>query len=167
MSNKRKRKEQRGESNPYRNSHELMPGQRTIRRLFDITYVCPLCQEIHETHQYITLPADNLDDFRATAVRRLKEPELAGHVVTTDSELHHREKGDFEELLQKKNGTVLVSAVLNVEMTHESNYTCDDCGHAFKTIAEHRIHMGVDPVTSRHTPEGQGIPACRVSQEEQ
>ena len=89
MSRKRKPSRQRGESNPYRNSHDNMPGEKTIRRLFEITYICPLCQGAHETHQYVTLPADNLDDFRAHAVRRIREAELTTHIVTTDSELKH------------------------------------------------------------------------------
>lgn len=166
MSNKRKRREQRGEADPYRSSHELMPDEKSIRRLFEITYLCPLCQGVHETHQYVTLPADNLDDFRANAIRRLRQPELAGHVVTTESELHHREQGNFDELLRKVKGKPLVAAILNVEMTQESKYTCDDCGRTFENIAEHRLHMGVDPITGRNTPEGKGIPACHISRDE-
>ena len=100
LSKKRKPNRQPSRPNPYRNSHDNMPGEKTIRRLFEITYICPLCQGVHETHQYVTLPADDLDDFRAHAVRRIREPELATHIVTTDSELKHLERGDLRELAQ-------------------------------------------------------------------
>lgn len=165
MSKKRKPNRQRGESNPYRNSHDNMPGENTIRRLFEITYICPLCQGVHETHQYVTLPANNLDDFRAHAVRRIREPELATHIVTTDSELKHLDRGDLRELVQATAGKPVISGILKVEMTSESEYTCDECGRKFDTIARHRAHMGVDAVTGKPTKKGRGIPACHVSQE--
>ncbi len=165
MSRKRKPNRHRGESDPYRNSHDSMPGEHTIRRLFEITYICPLCQGVHETHQYVTLPVDNLDDFRAHAVRRIREAELATHIVTTDSELKHLDRGDLRELTRATAGKPVLSGILTVEMTNESEYTCDDCGRKFETIAQHRAHMGVDAVTGKPTKKRRGIPACHAAQE--
>ena len=165
LSKKRKPDRRRGESDPYRNSHDSMPGENTIRRLFEIVYICPLCQGVHETHQYVTLPADNLDDFRATAVRRIREPEVANHIVTTDSELRHLERGDLRELTQAMAGQLVISGILKAEMTSESIYTCDECGQRFDTIAQHRDHMGVDAITGKPTKKGRGIPACHAGQE--
>ena len=165
MSKKRKKNRQTGELNPYRDSHDNMPGEHTIRRLFEITYICPLCQRVHETHQYITMPAEDLDEFHAAVNRRLREKEAALHIINRDSEIHHLDKGDFHSLAQAVAGKMVLSGILKIEMTPESDYTCDDCGRKFKTMAEHRTHMGVDAMTGKPTKKGRGIPACHTGQE--
>ena len=126
MSKKRKPNRQRGESNPYRKSHDNMHSEKTIRQLFETTYICPLCQGVRETRQYLTLPADNLDDFRAHAVRRTRHRELATHIVTTDWELKHLERGDLRGLAQATAGQLVIAGILKVETTSESEYTCEE-----------------------------------------
>lgn len=165
MSKKRKPNRQPATTNPYRNSHDNMPDENTIRRLFEITYICPLCQGVHETHQYVTMPADDLDEFHATVNRRLREKEATQHIVTKDSEIHHLDRGDFHSLAQAAAGKMVLSGILKIEMTPESDYTCDECGRKFETIAQHRAHMGVDAMTGKPTPSGRGIPLCKTEWE--
>ena len=145
--------------NPYQNSHNFIEGD-TMRQLLSIRYLCPLCASLHITQQYLTVAANDLNQFQEKVTTAMNSDEMEVEMVLKNSELHHHNAGDYDELTQAMNGRPTAFGILEWQIEDESDYTCDDCQATFNSIGEHRDHCGTDPDRNRPTPKGKGIPVC-------
>ena len=134
-----------------------------IRRLIVWEFNCPLCGAAHQSEDYITLDADNLDDYVA-ALRKLfaQDGDFINRIAVHRALRAH----DYPDAALDTAMGIVQAAVkeglfnwnVTFDITPETIYTCDSCGAEFETIGHYREHCGVDVISGR--PYDQ--PACRV-----
>ena len=152
-----------GPPDPEVNSHHSAPGN-TMRRLVKIRYRCHLCGKTHRSEYYITIAADDLDEYFAKVRLSLSNPQFAHDTVSGHARLLHEERGDYDLLHQLTANRRNLTRVLGHRIQPESDYTCADCGQTFQNIADHRRHIGIDIHTGRPlNPQGI-LPLCQQNQ---
>ena len=72
-----------------------------IRRLCRFDYQWRLCGGEHFAESYMSLPAENLDDYAAGLKRFVSEPGSIHQVIANAARVLHEERGDFYGLLRK------------------------------------------------------------------
>ena len=117
----------------------------------DVTYTCPLCPRAHIGSIYVTGPATSLQEFRQQAETVLRDPQTATHTLTQFTRLIHEQKGDFARLQRKFSltGTPRRMDILDVNVTDESEYTCDGMLH--QDLPHHRRPP---PAPTQGPPDG-------------
>ena len=114
-----------------------------MRRLCIIDYQCPLCGQDHETGLYISIPARDLDEYHARLRQITSDWTTLQRLLGEALVELHTERGDLDELVQRARRLGLrETRPPRCELTDESAYTCDDCGHTFETIGLLRKHQG-------------------------
>ena len=113
-----------------------------IRRLCRFDYQCRLCGGEHSAESYMSLPAENLDDYAAGLKKFVSEPGSIRQVITNATRVLHEERGDFYRLLRKAKTDDFYGdeAAVKVALTSESEYTCDNCQQTFETVKLLRSH---------------------------
>ena len=121
---------------------EILTGNY-IRRLCVLEFQCPLCGNEHRHEAYISLDADNLDDYVA-ALRELSgnASGMAGVMSNAATDIHQG-RGDLEERVEwiERYGVRPMGRPPTLSMTPESEYTCDRCGRIFENVRGLRKHM--------------------------
>ena len=117
-----------------RTPKSVFQDTRYIRRLCRFDYQCRLCGGEHFAESYISLPAENLDDYVAGLKRFVSEPGSIRQEITNAARVLHEEKGDFYRLLRKAktDGFYGDEAAVKVALTAESEYICDSCQQTFE-----------------------------------
>ena len=138
------------ELDPFVNWDELHGDQPTNMRLFEISYICPLCGLSHIVELYISAPTDNLDELNARAGEMAANPQVMVPIILSNSENIHTEVGDCDALMMliHSGARRAKTAILQVVMTGEAKFTCEECAHTFKSLGDLRVHAGRDPVSA-------------------
>ena len=135
--------------NPHINPEEQLGIPNHMRRAVEVTYTCPLCARIHIGSIYVTGPATSHQQFRQYAESVLRHPQAAPRTLSQVTRLIHEQKGDYARLQQEVSltGGTRRTAILDINVTDDSEYTCDACTTTFPTIAALRQHQRKDPRT--------------------
>ena len=121
---------------------EAFKDQPTMRRLCIFRFECPLCPHDHEAEFYITMPVDNLDDYVANLNTYARNWEKIEPTLTSSVIIAHQKMGDLHELLHNaKDLRFALTKPPTIELTDESDYTCDHCSRTFPSNEELHQHM--------------------------
>ena len=115
-----------------------------MRMLCRFDYRCELCGEKEQVETYISSVATSAEDYRQGIGELTSKPGFLQGLIARATEIHHRGRGDLDELMvkAKENGLHDVSDKVMVTILPESNYTCDLCGaDTFATAPLLREHM--------------------------
>ena len=124
-----------------RRPEDLIEGPM-IRRLCICRYQCPLCMEDHEVQLYISLPATDLDEYVAQLKKHASRWEVMQPALTGATIEFHEKQGDLPELARRAEGKGLPQTTPpTLELTGESEYTCDHCSKTFDSAPDLRAHM--------------------------
>ena len=117
-------------------------GKTWMRRLVHFEYPCQLCGGRHVAENYVSLEVDNMDEFAARIKKLAENSETTSKMFDGTSRLFHQQKGDFKKLIRRaeKNGLYQTTERTKATLTAEADYTCDDCGRTFDTVALLRAH---------------------------
>ena len=142
---------------PFITDEEFAEGQPIMRRLFDVTYSCPLCGNDHNAETYVAHTTDSLDELHAQAKRAMRQGEVALPLLAAHMRLVHTDAGDYQALREEadESGGRGHLKVLGVTMTAESEISCDDCAARFESLGDLWNHMGIDPHTSTRVQEAE------------
>ena len=141
-----------GPSDPHASAEtKFGMGVSTTRRLCVITYECELCGDHHSAEYYFTFAVPDLPAFEAALRETIPSRIAALPAVRIHSTSYHEDRGDLQALSERAaaNGLYRVSDEITTRITGEADYTCDLCNGTFPTIADLRLHRGLDPHTSR------------------
>ena len=133
--------------NPFRTDAEFGENENVMRRLFEVTYTCPLCDRQHHAEVYVSHPTSNLDDLHAHAVRSLRSNNFGPPLLIAHTRMIHLDQGNYQALRERADAG-LTQGLLRIEsivMTAEEHISCDDCAQRFQTIGDLWNHMGIDP----------------------
>ena len=113
-----------------------------VRRLCILNFQCPLCMEEHEAEIYISLPAEDLDEYVAKLRPQANNWKFIEPLLTRKVIQFHEELGDLDVLARRAGAEgIRKTRAPTLELTGESNYTCDECSRTFDSIRELREHM--------------------------
>ncbi len=114
----------------------------SIRRLCIIHFQCPLCGLDHDDQIYVTIPADNLDEYVARLRTFARDWESIESNLTEAVIRFHREQGDLDRLTERDGRYGLhETRPPTLGLTPESEYTCADCGQVFESNPLLQEHM--------------------------
>ena len=133
----------RVDSNPWQDP----AGPGSTRRLIEFSFQCPLCDGVHTPQFYFTLPTPDLEAYAQAMDAFMKGPYALDTALRVARQTHDSD-GDLADLITRLPGRTVAMGILNHRILEESEYTCDFCGQTFSTIAELRIHLGVEPHTA-------------------
>ena len=122
-------------------------GPGSTRRLIEFSFQCPLCDGVHTPQFYFTLPTPDLEAYAQAMDAFMKGPYALDTALRVARQTHDSD-GDLADLITRLPGRTVAMGILNHRILEESEYTCDFCGQTFSTIAELRIHLGVEPHTA-------------------
>ena len=161
MSTKRKKKDRVSpEELVFSKPEDRLEGPH-VRRLFEVTYQCHLCQQIHMGETYLTVESDNLDDLNAEFKEMLEDEAERTKMIMGMSHVIHSRHGDLQAVNRRfRENPDAVYRIFSWAMTPESEYTCDDCGREFENIGTLRLHMGINHLTGIRTPGSGGLSEC-------
>ena len=113
-----------------------------VRRLCILNFQCPLCMEDHEAQMYISLPAADLDEYVANLRPKATDWKFIEPLLTREVIQFHEELGDLDVLARRAGAQGIgKTRAPTLELTDESDYTCDDCSRTFDSIQKLRQHM--------------------------
>ena len=115
-----------------------------MRMLCRFDYRCELCGEKEQVDTYISSVATSTQEYRQGIEELTSKPGFLQGLMNRGSAIHHRGRGDLDELLLKlkENGPREVSPRVMITILPESRYTCDFCGDdTFTTAPLLREHM--------------------------
>ena len=124
-------------------TRDAMGGVPTEKRLCLVAFTCPVCRNPHMTEQYITLPASSEEEF----IERLEEQEqdvrFLSTLILAGANYLHDELGSIEAVQRKivELGNQQGPWAADIQVTRESEFTCDGCRHTFPEIQEMRDHI--------------------------
>ena len=135
--------------NPHLNPEEQLGMGPHMRRAVDIKYTCPLCARTHIGTIYVTGPDTSPQQFQQYAETILRDSQAAPKALSQVTRLIHEERGDYDRLKQEVQltGATRRMAILEINVTGESEYTCEACSTTFPNIAALRQHQGRNPRT--------------------
>ena len=135
--------------NPYLNPEEELNIVPHMRRAVDVKYTCPLCARTHVGTIYVTGPDTSPKQFQQYAEAILRDSQAAPKALSQVTRLIHEERGDYARLQKEVQltGATRRMAILEINVTDESEYTCNACNTTFPTIAALRQHQGRRPRT--------------------
>lgn len=144
---------QHGKHDPRATATSQFPDGPAVRRLCSFHFPCPLCGEPHAVQYYITVPASGLDEFHRKLLEMLTGQDFLQQKFIDHAVEHHAGRDDLPQLLERleRDGPPKTSRQIEVEVTGETDYTCDACAGTFPTVAALRIHQGRDPETAGQT----------------
>ena len=121
----------------------------TTTRLFEVTYMCALCGFPHLAEAYIAVQTDNLDDLYAKANETFRSQQFMVPTLLSYAKAFHTAGGDLEPLMGLiRNGQrQAITGIVEIFMTSESEFQCDECARKFDTLTLLRNHMGIDSET--------------------
>ena len=115
---------------------------RPFRRLCILHFQCPLCSLDHDDNLYVSVAVDNLDDYVARLRDLSRDRESIQETIRHASIQFHQELGDLDQLMERAQRYGLrETRPPTLELTDESDYTCDHCGRTFETNPALREHM--------------------------
>ena len=113
-----------------------------VRRLCICQFHCSLCLGEHEIELYISLPVADLDEYSARLRQYASNWDTLMPAFANAAMQVHTSRGDVQKLVRKARQTGLPrTRPPKIEITGESNYTCDYCSCTFDTIGKLRVHM--------------------------
>ena len=149
--------------NPFTNDQEFGQGRTVLRRLFEISYLCGLCEDNHIAETYCASVADNLDQLHAETVRTLRNPEYAGQLLAAHCADLHQERGEYRPLVDRvlSGESQGLTRITGLTMTGEDFISCDGCAKRFDSLGDLWTHVGID------TRNGQRVrkPECHPDEE--
>ena len=145
----------RVDSDPWHNPAQ--PG--SMRRLIEFTFLCPLCEGTHQPQFYFTMPTLDYDFFSEAMVNFMESPAALDTALKVARQIH-LDEGNLADLTAQLGGKLVAIRILDHTILDESQYTCDYCTQTFDTIAEMRIHLGLD---AHSAPDPDKVmPICRA-----
>lgn len=133
-----------------------------MRHLCRFDYSCELCGEKEQVETYISSVAASAQDYRQGIEELTAKPGFLPGLMDRASLIHHRGKGDLDELMLKlkEHGPREVSPRVMITILPESRYTCDSCGDdTFTTAPLLWEHMaGCQEGRKIEGPDGTGNP---------
>ena len=149
-------------SDPFRSPSELMGRDTSMRRLFLVRFICPLCGQEHGCEIYLTLKAQNEDEMMETALQTLNRDDVKVKSLAPFAKEHHQQNGDYLEraVAYARHGVRHPFRVTSVAMTDEESYTCELCQMKFETIGAWRRHDGRNPVSGVKMSGEEGKAFC-------
>ena len=152
---------------------EILGKDNAVRRLFEVEFTCPICPGSHGAELYISAKASNLDALYATARQVIDTDDTKVGSLMPFVKDYHEEAGDYKDrvlstLQAREEGRDgrLSMQITRIVLTAESDYTCDECGHTFKSIALWRDHYGQDRRSGNTLPGHSGLAKCLETQSE-
>ena len=120
---------------------------RPFMRVFEIDYVCGLCQGRHTAEPYFFNDTRDLEALHADTMESLRDNKTMLTILMGDATVHHHDKGDLKELMTRSeaSGKDRVYQVIQVTMTSENKFICDECGRDFPSLPIRLMHMGRHP----------------------
>ena len=117
-------------------------GKAWMRRLVRFDYQCRLCGAHHVAEHYLSVAADNLDDYAVRIRAFITDPDTPAKLFQAPSRVFHQSKGDFNLLVKKggRDGFYQPTQTPKFTITSEQDYTCDDCHRIFPTNLALRDH---------------------------
>ena len=125
----------------------LLPEKPAQVRIIEIDYVCALCGRRHTAEAFFTANVPDLDTLHAAAMKMLADPQYMLATLKGAAMVHHNDAGNLKKL-QKANrerDDVPEFRVLEVVLTPETGFRCDECNREFNSLAERWLHMGRHP----------------------
>ena len=126
---------------------EMTAQPAQLVRVFEIDYVCGICNRRHTADPHFISSAPDLDTLHAETMRILNnEHDMLG-ILKSSAMVQHHDQGDLEKynLLSTEERAQRTFTVLGITMTAEDRFICDECGHEFQTLPERWLHMGRHP----------------------
>ena len=118
-------------------------------RLFEIDYACGLCNRHHTSESYFTCTKGqpDLDSLYAGTMEILKDQAAMLDILRGHATVHHHDRGDLKRLIADAlaNNETRTFTVLEITMTGEDRFLCDECAQEFPSLAERWLHMGRHP----------------------
>lgn len=115
-----------------------------MKQLCRFNYTCELCGEKEQVETYISSVANSVQEYRQGIEELTSKPGFLPGITAKGSAMHHKNRGDLEDLMLKlsENGPREVSPRVMITILPESNYTCDFCADdTFATAPLLREHM--------------------------
>ena len=118
-------------------------------RVFETDYICSLCQRWHTAETYIADAGGDLETLHLKGMEILSNEESARKIITGHIKAHHYERGDLIRLAAQHRNTEAQNGIriMNVLMTHEDRFICDECGREEANLPALWSHMGRDPIS--------------------
>ena len=124
---------------------ETLGGGPMEKRLCRIAFTCPVCRNSHMTEQYITLPAGSEEEFLERLDEQEQDVRFLSSLILAGANYIHDELGGIQEVQKEiiRLGNQQGPWVVDIQVTGESQFTCDGCRHTFPEIQEMRDHHRV------------------------
>ena len=151
-------------SDPFRSPTEFIGSDISIRRLFIVSFNCPLCGEEHTCELYMTLQAQNEEEMMEKVIQTLNRDDVKVRSLAPFAKTHHQQEGDYLERAQAyvKREARHPFQVTSITMTNEDSYTCNLCRKKFETIGAWRQHDGRNPNTGIKLDTVKGLALCQT-----
>ena len=139
----------------------LMPERPAQVRLIEVDYVCALCGCRHTAETFFTANVPDLDTLHSAAMKMLADPQYMLSTLKGSATVHHNDAGNLERILKLNEGKEeeRTFTVLNIVLTQETGFRCDECSQQFNSLGERWLHMG------RHPRNGHRVGQYACSQE--
>ena len=126
-------------------------GEATLKRLFEVTYICPLCGMQHVSETYVTTVTGNLEALLEKGMALLNNPENAMLLLSNHAASLHEDLGNLDNYLElaRRELTPAKIIVNDITMTDEDSFRCDLCSRRFETMGEMWTHAGRDPSSAK------------------
>jgi predicted SprT family Zn-dependent metalloprotease len=108
-----------------------------------VSFNCPLCGERHRCGQYISMEAEDQEEYALRLRENLERGEYLATLIFQSMTFQHQQTPGFRQLMQEaQDRGIPEDHVFEAEvvMTDEELYTCDACGRTFETAPMQRAH---------------------------